>query len=121
MSQSPTPFPEPGENPLLDAQLAEAQAVKAFLSSPVWTWLNDRLQRQRKALMAKAVSIGGDRPLSTDERMILMGKMALVEEILSRPAMLTDLLARKEAAEMAIPEAVPFLGSEPAIRGRSVL
>ena len=105
---STEPFPAHGENPLLDAQLKEAIEVKAFLDSAAWTWMRARLERLRPALLAKGTSVGGS--LSSDERMIIFGKLALVEELLARPGMLTDLLARKEAAEMAIPEANELLG-----------
>lgn len=102
------------DNPLLETQLKEAREVQSFLASPAWNWLKDRLTKQRKLLMTKAVSIGGQPPLTRDERMILMGKLALVEEILSRPAMLTDLLTRRELAENSVPEALEPIYPEPA-------
>jgi hypothetical protein len=111
--QDINPFPEHGENPLLDAQLKEALEVKAFLDSPAWTWMKARLERLRPALMAKSALVGGERPLTTDERMIVLGKLALVEELLARPGMLTALLSRKDAAELAIPEAAEILNAAP--------
>ncbi len=103
------PWPSPGENPLVDSQLVEASEVIAFLDSPSWKWMKTRLERLRPALMAKATLVGGG--LKRDERMLLMGKLAMVEELLARPGMLTDLVARKDAAEMAIPEAKEVLRS----------
>lgn len=96
-------FPAPGENPLLDAQLHEAAEISAFIQSPVWTWLKAHLERQRLALLAKATGVGGERPLSTDERMLVLGKFSLVEEIMARPARLMDLLKRKGEADMLVP------------------
>lgn len=109
MADQTLPFPELGENLLLDAQLREASEVRAFLDSPAWSWMKTRLERLRPALMAKATAIGVKR----DDRTLILGKLALVEELLSRPGMLTDLLSRKEAAEMAIPEAKNILNPAP--------
>ena len=108
------PFPQPGENPLLDAQLKEAAEVSTFINSPVWPWLKTRLTNIKAGLMAKATSPGTKR----DDRMLYLGKLALVEEILSRPGMLMDLTDRKAAAEMAIPEVRAILKQAP-IRAKS--
>lgn len=94
-------FPQPGENPLLDAQLKEAADVSTFINSPAWAWLKGRLQTLETTLMAKATATGVKR----DDRMIALGSAMLAKGILARPGMLMDLLDRKAKAEMAIPEA----------------
>ena len=88
------------QNPLLDQQLEEVVQVKQFLDSPVWTWLKARLETKRRALMVKATAPGVKR----DDRMIYMGKLSQVVEILERPGELLELQERvNKAAEEAAP------------------
>lgn len=105
----PEAFPQPGENPLLDSQLKEAQEVSAFINSPVWPWLKARLSTIETALMAKATAPGVKR----DDRMLYLGKLAMAKEIIARPGMLMDLLDRKAKAELAIPEARKLIQEMP--------
>lgn len=79
------------DNILVDQQLAEAAQVKQFLDSPVWAWLKTRLDTKRAALMAKLGVVGTKR----DDRMMLLGQLFQVTEILERPAMLLDLAERQ--------------------------
>ena len=102
-------WPAQGENLLLDAQLKEAREVQVFLNSPAWTWVKERLERLRPALMAKVALPGVKR----DDRMLILGKLTLVEELLARPGMLSELAARRDAAEMTIPEAAAALQPAP--------
>lgn len=81
------------DNPLLDQQLEEAVEVASFINSPVWKWLKSRLEGVRPRLMMNTVSPGVKR----DDRMITIGKLALVEEILSRPDMLAAILRGHQA------------------------
>ena len=90
---------DPNENPLLEAQLQEAREVRVFLDSPAWTWVKARLEHLRPSLVARASAPGVKR----DDRMLLLGKLTLVEELLARPGMLADLAIRRETAEMSIP------------------
>lgn len=76
------------DNPLLDTQLEEAAEVAAFINSPAWKWLKSRLESVRPRLIVGSVAPGQ----AHDDRLLAMGKLALVEEILTRPAMLADIL-----------------------------
>lgn len=76
------------DNPLLDQQLEEAAEVAAFINSPAWKWLRARLENVRPRLVIGACTPGQDH----DDRLLAMGKLALIEEILTRPAMLADLM-----------------------------
>lgn len=82
------------ENPLLAAQLKEAGEVKQFLDSPVWKWLKTRLDVMRPKLMAQATAP----KVKRDDRMILLGQISLIDGLLNRPALLTELLTRRDAA-----------------------
>ena len=93
---------DPLENPLLDAQLLEAREVQVFLNSPAYTWLKSRLERLRPALLAKATTTGVKR----DDRMLLLGQLALVEGLLARPGMLSELAKRQDAAAMDVPSII---------------
>lgn len=90
---------DPDENPLLEAQLREASEVRVFLDSPAWAWVKSRLELLRPSLVARAAAPGVKR----DDRMLLLGKLTLVEELLARPGMLAELAIRRENVEMSIP------------------
>lgn len=92
--ESPTGPPAHGENPLYDRNLAEAKELATFVNSPVWVWFKALLQRVQPRLMAAATAKG----LATDERLITLGKLALVSEVLDRPGMLLALLRNHENA-----------------------
>lgn len=82
------------DNQLLTAQLEEARSIETFLHSPAWTWLKLRLEAVVPRLTAFAAGPSKDR----DDRMLALGKLALIQEILARPAMLSDLARRYETA-----------------------
>lgn len=87
------------DNILVDQQLSEAVEVKQFLDSPVWTWLKGRLESKRGALMAKLGIVGTKR----DDRMMMLGQLFQVTEILERPAMLLALAERQAKLVEEVP------------------
>ncbi len=86
---------KPEENVLLEQQLKEANEVQAFLNSPIWTWLKKHLEAKRTLYLAKSTSLG----MKRDDRMLYMGKLAAVTEILERPGMLLALAERDAQAK----------------------
>lgn len=86
-------------NPQRDAitgQREEAAFVTRFMASDgdLWAWLHARLEGQRRKLVSLLATVGGT--LTHDDRLIIIGKLALVEETLARPS---ALLAVAEAVE----------------------
>lgn len=74
-------IPRPGDNPRFDAQVVEARDARAFIESPVWAWLKAHLSTTERRLILRIAN-----PTETEAgRLMLIGKLALVTEILERP------------------------------------
>jgi len=90
-----------GETALFTQQRREAQECKVFLESPVWHWLQAHLRRSQVRHIAAVSAMG----LTPDERLIRLGKLALITEILERPEDLVRRLHHYERRdELTFPE-----------------
>lgn len=82
------PAKVPGQDPGYDAQVKEAYQVRLFMDGPGWSWLQEHLSKARTRLIAATGRID----LSAGARAVICGKLALVEELLTRPEKLAQIL-----------------------------
>ena len=85
--------------PMKDAQpiqREEAALGARFMASDgdLWAWLAHRLEQQRRALIRTLATLGAQ--ITHDDRLIIIGKLALIEDTLGRPS---ALITAAEAAE----------------------
>jgi hypothetical protein len=97
-------------NELLARRLGEAREASAWLGSPTHLWLKQHLEKAQRRLIHTVAMPG----MAPDERLLLLGKLSLINDLLAAPANLAELLARHTEAAKPI-ERPPRAASAPSL------